>query len=70
MMMSQPASSPKAPPRVAVDPKTRVAKTPKFQPEGVHAFEHTPVAGVVCVHARGMKEAWHLATSRRDRAAS
>jgi hypothetical protein len=26
----------------------------------------TPVAGVVCVHQKGMKDAWHLATSRRD----
>jgi hypothetical protein len=36
--MSQPASSPKAPARVALDPKKRVAKAPKFQPEDVHTF--------------------------------
>jgi hypothetical protein len=28
--------------------------------------DRTPVAAVVCVHARGMKEAWFLATSRAD----
>lgn len=28
--------------------------------------DRTPVAAVVCVHARGMKEAWFLATSRSD----
>ena len=28
--------------------------------------DRTPVAAVVCVHARGMKDAWHLATSRAD----
>lgn len=28
--------------------------------------DRTPVAAVVGVHARGMKEAWHLATSRAD----
>ena len=28
--------------------------------------DRTPVAAVVGVHARGMKDAWHLATSRSD----
>jgi hypothetical protein len=28
--------------------------------------DRTPVAAVVCVHARGMKDAWFLATSRAD----
>jgi len=32
--------------------------------------DQTPVGAVVCVHARGMKEAWCLATSRSDLSAS
>ena len=32
--------------------------------------DRTPVAAVVCVHARGMKDAWFLATSRADLSAA
>ena len=43
---------------------------PKLYPDVKVTIARTAVAGVVCVHARGMKEAWHLATSRRDLTAS
>ena len=35
-------------------------------PDAKVTSDRTPVAAVVCVHARGMKDAWFLATSRAD----
>jgi hypothetical protein len=35
-------------------------------PDAKVTSDRTPIAAVVCVHARGMKDAWFLATSRAD----
>lgn len=39
---------------------------PKLFRDVTVTTDRTPLAGVVCVHARGMAEPWHLATNRTD----